>query len=128
MPPQVDPDDSRGLHSFPALDAEPVPLIQTAGGFFPTDWETYLELPQRHADGTWVLNHFPAENRVALWFTGRNFSTFAEVFKEDIATARVAAKGLNMVVEVRTVDGDDFIAVGPRRRLKNIFKQLGIAL
>lgn len=53
---------------------------------------------------------------------------FAEVFKEDIDSARIAAKGFNMVVEVRTQDGDEFIVVGPRKRLKNIFQQLGFTL
>lgn len=127
--PEVDAaEEISGLHSFPALDSAPVNLIATAGGFFPADWDTYLRVPQRPTDGAWVLNHYPAEERLVLQFTGKNFSAFAEIFKEDIAGARVAAKGLNMVIEVQAKDGDHFIAVGPRKRLKSIFLQLGFSL
>ncbi|WP_231123672.1 hypothetical protein [Nocardioides sambongensis] len=62
---------------------------------------------------------------LALHFMGRNFSGFAEIFKDDIASARVAAKGFNMVIEVVDCNGQVITAVGPKKRLRSIFMQLG---
>lgn len=118
-----------GVRYEPALASDPAALIATAGGFVDGSWNEYRT--SRFAtktDGTWVLNHYPAENIVALQFMGRNFSGFAELFKDDIATVRVAAKGLNLVVEVVDCNGQVITAVGPKKRLRKIFMHLGHAL
>jgi hypothetical protein len=117
---------ARGIRYEPALDSDPTALIGTAGGFIDGGWNEFRTSRfSTKTDGTWVLNHYPAEGVLALHFMGRNFSGFAEVFKDDIAAARVATKGLNMVVEVVDCNGRTITAVGPRKRLRNIFAQLG---
>ena len=118
-----------GIRYEPALDSDPTALIATAGGFIDGGWDEFrTSRSSTKTDGTWVLNHYPAEGVLALHFMGRNFSGFAEVFKDDIASVRVAAKGLNMVVEVVDCNGQVITAVGPKKRLRNIFMQLGHAL
>lgn len=118
-----------GVRYEPALTSDPAALIATAGGFVDGPWNEFRT--SRFAtktDGTWVLNHYLVENIVALQFMGRNYSGFAEVFKDDIATVRVAAKGLNLAVEVVDCNGQVITAVGPKKRLRNLFMQLGHAL
>lgn len=116
----------RGIRFEPALDADPTALIGTAGGFIDGAWEEFkTSRYSTRTDGTWVLNHYATEGVLALHFMGRNFSGFAEVFKDDIASARVAAKGLNFVVEVVDCNGRVMTAVGPKKRLRSIFTQLG---
>ncbi|RYB91851.1 hypothetical protein EUA93_17120 [Nocardioides oleivorans] len=118
-----------GIRYEPALDSDPTALISTAGGFIDGGWDEFrTSRSSTKTDGTWVLNHYPTEDVLALHFIGRNFSGFAEVFKDDIASVRVAAKGLNMVVEVVDRNGQVITAVGPKKRLRNIFLQLGHAL
>lgn len=120
---------ARGIRFEPALDSEPTALIGTAGGFIAGGWDEFRSSRNStKADGTWVLNHYPAEGVLALHFMGRNFSGFAEVFKDDISSARVAAKGLNMVIEVVDCNGRVITAVGPKKRLRSIFAQLGHTL
>lgn len=117
---------ARGIRYEPALGSDPTALIGTAGGFIEGGWAAFrTSRSSTKSDGTWVLNHYPADGVLALHFMGRNFSGFAEIFKDDIASARVAAKGLNMVVEVVDCNGRTITAVGPRKRLRNIFAQLG---
>ncbi len=117
---------ARGIRIEPALDADPTSLIATAGGYIDGGWDEFRSSRfSRKLDGTWVLNSYPAQGVLALQFMGRNFSGFAEVFKDDIASVRVAAKGLNFAIEVVDCNGDRLVAVGPKGRLRNIFKQLG---
>ena len=124
--PQV---SARGIRNEPALDSDPTSLIATAGGYIHGSWEeSRSSRLSWKTDGTWVLNSYPAEGVLALQFMGRNFSGFAEVFKDDIASVRVAAKGLNFAVEVVDCNGQRLVAVGPKGRLRNIFRQLGYAL
>lgn len=119
----------RGIRDEPALDSDPTSLIATAGGYIDGGWEEFRSSrSSRKLDGTWVLNSYPAEGVLALQFMGRNFSGFAEVFKDDIASVRVAAKGLNFAVELVDCNGDRLVAVGPKGRLRNVFKQLGYAI
>ncbi|MAO81829.1 MAG: hypothetical protein CMH82_14450 [Nocardioides sp.] len=120
---------SRGIRKEPALDADPTSLIATAGGYIDGGWEEFRSSRfSTKLDGTWVLNSYPAQGVLALQFMGRNFSGFAEVFKDDIATVRVAAKGLNFAVELVDCNGNRLVAVGPKGRLRNVFKQLGYAI
>lgn len=120
---------ARGIRSEPALDSDPTSLIATAGGYIDGGWEDFRSSQlSRKIDGTWVLNSYPAQGVLALQFMGRNFSGFAEVFKDDIASVRVAAKGLNFAIEVVDCNGGSLVVVGPKGRLRNIFKQLGYAL
>lgn len=117
---------TRGIRHEPALDSDPTSLIATAGGYIDGGWEGFRSSRfSQKLDGTWVLNSYPAQDVLALQFMGRNFSGFVEVFKDDIAAVRVAAKGLNMVVELVDCNGQTITAVGPKGRLRNIFKQLG---
>lgn len=116
----------RGIRHEPALDSDPTSLIATAGGYIDGGWEEFRSSRfSQKLDGNWVLNSYPAQGVLALQFMGRNFSGFAEVFKDDIAAVRVAAKGLNLVVELVDCNGQTITAVGPKGRLRNIFKQLG---
>lgn len=116
----------RGIRHEPALDSDPTSLISTAGGCIDGGWEEFRSSRfSQKLDGNWVLNSYPAQGVLALQFMGRNFSGFAEVFQDDIASVRIAAKGLNMVVEVVDCNGQTITAVGPKGRLRNIFKQLG---
>ena len=119
-----------GIRYEPALDSDPTALIGTAGGFIEGGWDAFrTSRSTTKAEGTWVLNHYPAEGVLALHFLGRNFSGFAEIFKDDIASARVAAKGFNMVIEVVDCNGGEVItAAGPKKRLRSIFMQLGYPL
>lgn len=120
---------ARGIRFEPALDSEPTALIGTAGGFIAGGWDEFRSSRNStKTDGTWVLNHYPAEGVLALHFMGKNFSGLAEVFKDDISSARVAAKGLNMVIEVVDCNGRVITAVGPKKRLRSIFAQLGHTL
>lgn len=119
----------RGIRNEPALDSDPTSLIATAGGYIDGGWEEFRSSRfSRKIDGTWVLNSYPAQGILALQFMGRNFSGFAEVFKDDIASVRVAAKGLNFAVELVDCTGARLVAVGPKGRLRNIFKQLGYTI
>jgi hypothetical protein len=120
-----DGEPSRGLHGVPELDSDPVHGTATAGGFFPTDYQTYLSSPVPLIDGVWTINRFPVDGRVALHFISLKNSVFAEIFMEHVVDVRVAAQGLNMVVEVADGEGKQFIVVGPRKRLKTIFTELG---
>lgn len=125
-----DPQPSaRGIRNEPAFDSDPTSLIVTAGGYIDGSWEEFRSsrFPQR-LDGNWVLNSYPAQGVLALQFMGRNFSGFVEVFKDDIASVRVAAKGFNFAVELVDCNGERLVAVGPKGRLRNIFKQLGYAI
>ena len=122
-------DKIAGLRPFPAFGSAPTTLLSTAGAFYPTDWETYLDrAAERAVNGTWVLNRYPIEGKTLLQFMGDHFSAFAEISQEDIRSARVAAKGLNFAIEVQAVDGQQFVVVGPRKRLRSIFEQLGFSL
>jgi hypothetical protein len=117
---------ARGIRHEPALDSDPTSLIATAGGYIEGTWEEFRSSRfSQKLDGNWVLNSYPAQGVLALQFMGRNFSGFAEVFKDDIAAVRVAAKGLSLVVELVDCNGQTITAVGPKGRLRNIFKQLG---
>lgn len=119
----------RGIRHEPALDSDPTSLVATAGGYIEGGWEEFRSSPfSRKLDGTWVLNSYPAQGVLALQFMGRNFSGFAEVFNDDIASVRIAAKGLNFAVELVDCNGNRLVAVGPTGRLRNIFQQLGHAL
>jgi hypothetical protein len=119
----------RGIRNEPALDSDPASLIATAGGYIDGGWDEFLGSRfSRKIDGTWVLNSYPAQGVLALQFMGRNFSGFAEVFQDDIASVRVAAKGLNFAVELVDCNVARLVAVGPKKRLRNIFKQLGYTL
>lgn len=121
--------ESRGIRNQPAFDSDPTSLIATAGGYIDGGWEEFRSSRySRKLDGTWVLNSYPAEGVLALQFMGRNFSGFVEVFKDDIASVRVAAKGLNFAVELVDCNGSRLVAVGPKRRLRSILKQLGHAI
>lgn len=123
--PHAGGDIERGIHNEPALDSDPTPLISTAGGLIYGTFEEFkISRFAKRYDGTWVLNHYPAEGVLALQFMGQDFSAFVEVFKEDIASARVLGKGLNLVVEVFDHRGHVVTVVGPRKRLRNIFRQL----
>lgn len=116
----------RGIRSEPALDSNPVTLITTAGGYIDGSWDEFRSSRfSQRLDGAWVLNSYPSHDVLALQFMGQNFSGFVEVFKDDIASVQVAAKGLNLAVEVVDCNGNRLVAVGPKRRLRNIFKQLG---
>ena len=118
-----------GIRNEPAFDSDPTALIATAGAYIEGGWEEFRSSrSSTKTDGTWVLNHYPAEGVLALQFMGRNFSGFVEVFKDDIASVRVAAKGFNFAVELVDCNGERLVAVGPRGRLRNIFKQLGYKL
>ncbi|CAN5126931.1 hypothetical protein BH09ACT10_BH09ACT10_00670 [soil metagenome] len=120
---------ARGIRNEPALDSDPTSLIATAGGYVDGGWEEFRgSQSPRKLDGDWVLNNYPAQGVLALQFTGRNFSGFADVFNDDIASVRVAAKGLNFAVELVDCNGDRLVAVGPKGRLRKIFKQLGYAI
>ncbi len=120
---------ARGIRNEPALDTDPTSLIATAGGYIDGGWDEFRSSRlARKLDGTWVLNSYPAQSVLALQFMGRNFSGFVEVFKDDISSVRVASKGLNFAIELVDCNGDRLVAVGPKGRLRNIFKQLGYAL
>ena len=120
---------ARGIRNEPALESDPTSLIATAGGYVDGGWEEFRSSRfSRKLDGNWVLNSYPAQGVLALQFMGRNFSGFAEVFKDDIASVRVAAKGLNFAVELVDCNGDRLVALGPKGRLRNIFKQLGYTI
>lgn len=120
---------ARGIRNEPALDSDPTSLITTAGGYIDGGWDEFRSSRiSRKLDGNWVLNSYPAQGVLALHFIGRNFSGFAEVFKDDIASVRVASKGLNFAVELVDCNGDRLVAVGPKGRLRNIFKQLGYTI
>lgn len=119
----------RGIRHIPALESEPVALIATAGGYIDGEWEWFLKSRSaRKLDGTWVLNNYPKEGVLALQFMGDHFSGFAELYKEDIRSARVAAKCINLVIEIEDCHGEHMVAVGPKRRLRKTFKQLGFKL
>ncbi|GAA0202803.1 hypothetical protein GCM10008944_20590 [Cytobacillus oceanisediminis] len=123
--PHVGAEIERGIRSEPALDSEPTSLIATAGGLIYGTFEDFKtsRFAKRY-DGNWVLNHYAAEGVLALQFMGRNFSAFVEVFKDDIASARIVGKGLNLVVEVFDHQNHVITAVGPKKRLRSIFQQL----
>ena len=118
----------RGLHWAPVLESDPVQGAHTHGGFFPSDWETYLRQPHPLTKGVWVVNRFPAEGKLALHFIGEHYSAFGELFQEHVSDVHVAAKGLNLAIEVSAADGGKFVAVGPKRRMKAIFRELGFSL
>lgn len=120
---------ARGIRNEPALDSDPTSLIATAGGYIDGGWDEFRSSRfSQKIDGTWVLNSYPAEGVLALQFMGRNYSGFAEIFREDIGSVRVASKGLNFAIEVVDCNGDRLVAVGPKGRLRNIFQQLGYPL
>lgn len=119
-----------GWHDFPAFVADATPIAHSAGGFIYSDWRAFSgSSVGERSDGMWMVHRYPTEaNKVALQFLSPQSFTYAEIFQMHIADVSIAAKGLNIAVEVRDLNGTTAVVVGPRGRVKRVFKALGFRL
>jgi hypothetical protein len=130
-------DEQRGA-LLDAMDSDDAPaesapgprdwqVIRTsAGGFVAGTWQQFIQTSARLTDGTWQSMYSPSTDRIALAFVadaGPRFFCPAD----EITSASVAAKGLNISVGVGSGDGD-FLCVGPGGRVQEIFSGLGFPL